>query len=229
MSTALRALVAGGSGALGSSVCKVLLEKGYEVHATATSGDTDINATPGFEDVRVHVADLTDEMEAERLFKEVGAPLHALVSTVGGYRGGALAEVTQADIRHLVDLNLTTTLVILKSAYPYLRQTPGGAGVVLTAARGAVDGGPGSALYAATKAAVANLASSAAQEWLEEDISVNAILPSTMDTEANRDAMPNADHSRWPSTAQVAEVAAFLVSAAARIVSGGAIPVYGKA
>ena len=229
MSSAMRAFVAGGSGALGKSVSRALVEAGYEVHASAGSEDHDINDTAGLEGVHVHIADFTVEADTALVFGDVGAPIHALVSTVGGYRGGALAEVTTADIDQLVALNLKTTLLILKSAYPYLKQGPGGAGVVLTAARGAVEGGPGSALYSATKAAVVNLAMSAAREWAEDGISVNAILPSTMDTPANRQAMPKADHTKWPTTDQVADVAAFLVGEKGRIISGGAIPVYGQA
>jgi NAD(P)-dependent dehydrogenase (short-subunit alcohol dehydrogenase family) len=76
---------------------------------------------------------------------------------------------------------------------------------------------------------VANLALSATQEWLNDGITVNAILPSTMDTPGNRKAMPNADFSKWPKTEEVGDVVAFLVSEKARIVSGGAIPVYGRA
>lgn len=229
MRSVLRAFVAGGSGALGKSVCRALVDAGYEVHASASSESHDINDTAGLEKVRVYVADFTDEVESARVFSDVGAPLHALISTVGGYRGGPLAEVTSADIDHLLTLNLKTTLLILKSAYPLLRETPGGAGVVVTAARGAVEGGPGSSLYAATKAAVANLAISAAREWLEDGISVNAILPATMDTPANRTAMPGADHTKWPTTDQVAAVAAFLVGERARVISGAAVPVYGRA
>jgi NAD(P)-dependent dehydrogenase (short-subunit alcohol dehydrogenase family) len=229
MTSVRRAFVAGGSGALGKSVSRALVEADYEVHASAVSEDPGIDDTAGLEEVRVHLADFTDEADAARVFGEVGAPLHALVSTVGGYRRGSLAEVTTADVDHLVSLNLKTTILILKSAYPYLKQGPDGAGVVLTAARGAVEGGPGSALYSATKAAVANLAVSAAREWAEDGISVNAILPSTMDTPANRLAMPEADYTKWPTTDQVAEVAAFLVGEKGRIISGGAIPVYGDA
>lgn len=224
-----RAFVAGGSGALGRSVCRSLLREGYEVHASATSADHGLNEAPGLEDVTVHVGDFADERDAERLFREAGGPLAALVSTVGGYEGGRVAGIESAEIERMTRLNLTTTALILKYAYPYLQASSLGAGVVLTASRAAVEGGPNAALYGATKAAVVNLAQSAAKEWRDDGISVNAILPSTMDTPANRAAMPSADFSRWPSTEEVAEVAAFLVSQAGRIVSGAAIPVYGRA
>lgn len=223
-----RAFVAGGSGAFGRSICRILLREGYDVHASATSADHRLDQTPGLEGVAVHVGDFADERDAERLFREAGGPLAALVSTVGGYAGGRVAAIEAAEIERMTRLNLTTTALILKCAYPYLEQSPQGAGVVLVASRAAVEGGPGAALYGATKAAVVNLALSAAKEWREDGISVNAILPSTMDTPANRAAMPAADFSRWPSTEQVAAVATFLVGEGGRIVSGAAIPVYGR-
>ena len=126
-------------------------------------------------------------------------------------------------------MNLKTAILILREGYTRLMQNEGGAAVVLVGARGAILGGPGSVVYSATKAAVVNLALSASQEWLEDGITVNAILPSTMDTRANRRDMPDADFTRWPTTQQIADVVAFLVSEKARIVSGGALPVYGKA
>ncbi len=224
-----KAFVAGGSGALGMDVCRALLEAGFETHASARSENHGINVKPGLEEVVVHVADFTKEADALSVFAELEGPLAALVSTVGGFAGGSLAEVTAADIDRLTALNLKSTMLMLRGAYPYLKQNPDGAGVVLVAARSAIAGGPRAALYAATKAAVASLALSASKEWLEEGISVNAILPSTMDTPANRKAMPDADFSRWPTTGQVARVAAFLVSEEGRIVSGGAIPLYGRA
>ena len=224
-----KAFVAGGTGALGLSVCGALLRSGYETHASARSSDHGLSDDPKLKDVIVHAADFTDEAGAARVIEKVGGPLAALVSTVGGYAGGPLAEISAADVDKLTTLNFKTTALILKSAYPYLKENPGGSGVVLVAARSAGTGGPRAAIYAATKAAVANLALSAAREWLQDGISVNAILPSTMDTPANRAAMPDADFSRWPTTDEVAEVAAFLVSEKARIVSGGAIPVYGRA
>ena len=212
------------------AVCRALIEDGFETHASSRSPDHRIHATPGLEGVLVHIGDLTSEAEALRMFEEDGpGPLAALVATVGGYSGGPLAEVDAAQIDKLTNLNLKTTALTLRGAYPRLKESPTGAGVVLVAARSAVTGGPGAAIYAATKAAVVSLAVSASAEWLEDGISVNAILPSTMDTPANRRSMPGADFSRWSTLEQVAGVAAFLVSEKARVISGSAIPVYGRA
>lgn len=222
--------MAGGTGALGRAVCRSLLEAGFEVHATTTSPPPTADAVPqGLEAVRFHRSDLARPQEAERAFDDIGGPLAAVVSTVGGFAGGPLAEVDAAGLDRLVDLNFRTAVWVLRAAFPHLERSPRGSSVVLVGARGAVEGGPGAAVYSATKAAVVNLAVSAAREWLEEGISVNAVLPSTMDTPANRRAMPDADASRWPGTDEVAAVIRFLAGPEARIVSGAAIPVYGRA
>ncbi len=231
MTTAMtKALVTGGTGALGSDVARVLREAGFEVHVIAIDADmaSSFAEKPDNRDITVHVADLLDPDGTKQLMDEVGAPLGALVATLGGFLGGPLATMSDEDVDRLIALNLTSAVQTLRHAYPLLKAHPDGARVVLVSARGAVVGGPGAALYSATKAGVANLALSLSQEWLEDGITVNAILPSTMDTEVNRRDMPDADFSRWPTTREVAGVVAFLVSDAARIISGGAIPVYGK-
>ena len=226
-----KALVTGGTGALGADVGRVLREAGFEVHVTALDADMAASfvAVPDNRSLTVHVADLFDFDDTKRLMDEVGGPLGALVATLGGFLGKPLAALTEADIDRLIAMNLTNAVHTLRHAYPLLKAHPDGAHVVLVSARGAVTGGPGAALYASAKAGIANLALSLSQEWLEDGIAVNAILPSTMDTVANRRAMPDADFSRWPTTREVAEVVAFLVSDAARIISGAAIPVYGRA
>ncbi len=226
-----KAIVAGGAGALGLSIARLLHGQGYETHVTAIDAaeEARFRASPEVQGIVCHIANFADGSSVEALFKKVGAPLAAMITTIGGFTAGPIASLTPEEIDRMASLNIKTTLLTLKGAYPYLKQNPGGAGVVVVAARPAVLGGPGMALYAATKAAVANLALSAAQEWLNDGITVNAILPSTMDTPGNRKAMPNADFSKWPKTEEVADVMAFLVSEKARIVSGGAIPVYGRA
>ena len=225
-----RALVTGGTGVLGKAVYETLTGRGFETHVTASSprSAAAFVKDTGAESALVHVADLTSDEDAKRLFREVDAPLHALVTTIGGFTAGPLADVSSTDIDGMTNLNLKPTILALRHAYPYLKAGDQGAGVVMVGARSGVTGGAGVALYSATKAAVVNLALSLAQEWQTDDINVNAVLPSIFDTPANRAAMPDADFSQWAKPSEIAEVAAFLVSAQGRIVSGGAIPVYGK-
>lgn len=225
-----KALVTGGTGALGTSVADTLNAAGYQVHVTSMFPDEveRLRAPLKARGITVHLANMAREAEAARVLSTVGGPLSVLVSGIGGYEGGPLASVTEKGFDDLTTMNFKTAVLTLKAAQPYLKQSPGGAAVVVIGVRDAVVGGPGAALYAATKAAVTNLALSAAQEWLNDGITVNAILPSIMDTPANRKAIPDADYSKWPKTQEVADVIAFLVSDKARIVSGGAIPVYGR-
>lgn len=225
-----KALIAGGTGALGVSVARALRDAGYGVHVTAesaASGDR-FAASADAAGVTVHVADFTKTSEVRRTLAAVGAPLGAFVTTIGGFAGGPLSSLDDDTLDRLMTMNLKATIVGLREAYAYLKQQRGGASAVVVGAKSALAGGSGVALYSATKAAVVNLAYSLAQEWLADGVTVNAILPSTMDTPANRAAMPDADFSRWPTTDEVAGVVSFLVSEKARIVSGGAVPVYGR-
>jgi NAD(P)-dependent dehydrogenase (short-subunit alcohol dehydrogenase family) len=226
-----KVLVTGGTGALGSDVGRVLRDAGWEVHLSAANSESAATfaETPDNQMLAVHVGELSDGDDTKRLMDEVGAPLGALVVTVGGFLGGPIGSLLTDDLDRLLSLNLKTTVHSLREAYPLLKGHSTGASVVLVSARGAVTGGPGSALYSATKAAISNLALSLCQEWRDDAITVNAILPSTMDTPANRRDMPDADYSMWPTTREVAEVVAFLVSDKAQVVSGATIPVYGKA
>lgn len=226
-----RAVVAGGAGALGISVAQALRNQGYEVHATAVDEREErrFHSSPDVQGITCHIANFADAADVDALFKTVGGPLAAMVTTIGGFAMAPIAELSAEEIDQMMTLNMKTTLLALRGAYPYLRQNPGGAGVVVVSARPGINGAARMALYASTKAAVANIACSAAEEWQNDNINVNAIVPSTMDTPANRQAMPGADFSKWPKTQQVAEVVAFLVSEKARIISGGVIPVYGKA
>jgi NAD(P)-dependent dehydrogenase (short-subunit alcohol dehydrogenase family) len=231
MADSPRALVTGGTGGLGMDVARVLRDAGYETHVTASSSSSagrfrDAEDTEG---ITPHVVDFDKPGEVAQAFAAIGGPLAALVATVGGFSAGPVAEITDDEIDRLLGINLKSVIVTLREAYPYLKRNASGAGAVLVSARGAVTGGAGVAAYSATKAAVSSLALSTAQEWMEDGISVNAVLPSTMDTPANRAAMPDAAFDRWPTTRQVADVIAFLVSNKARIVSGGSIPVYGRA
>jgi NAD(P)-dependent dehydrogenase (short-subunit alcohol dehydrogenase family) len=225
-----KALVTGGTGGLGTDVARVLRDEGYDTHVTASSSSSAERFRKAEDTARItpHSVDFGQPGGVAQAFAGIGGPLAVLVATIGGFSTGPLSEITDEEVDYLVGINLKSAIITLREAYPYLIEN-GGAGVVLVSARSAVTGGAGVVAYSATKAAVVNLALSTAHEWLEHGISVNAVLPSTMDTPANRAAMPGAEFDRWPTTRQVADVIAFLVSDRARIVSGGAIPVYGRA
>jgi NAD(P)-dependent dehydrogenase (short-subunit alcohol dehydrogenase family) len=226
-----RALVTGGNGNLGEAVARLLLRSGYEVHVTVHDEHTRASFAYGLmkEGLHVHVADLTKPEQCERLAGEIGGPLAALVATVGGFVAGPFKDIDPAAIDQQYELNLKSTLLTLRFAYPLLAQSPGGSSVVLVANRPALSSGPNVAVTSAMKAAVVHLAKSLCAEWSAAHINVNAIAPSVMDTPQNRRAMPDKDPSNWPTPLEVAEVIQFLLSDAGAIVSGAVIPVYGRA
>ncbi len=225
-----RALVTGGNGNLGEAVARLLLAAGFDVHVTVL--DTHTRATFAYglikEGLHVHVADLSKNEDCARLAADIGGTLSAVVATVGGFVGGPFGELDPEAIDRQYELNLKSTLLPLRHLYPLLSASPVGAAVVLVANRPALSSGPGIAVTSAMKAAVVHLARSLAEEWKDEEISVNAIAPGIMDTPQNRRSMPEVDPARWPKPTQVAEVIGFLLSEPGRIVSGAVLPVYGR-
>lgn len=224
-----RALVTGGNGNLGEAVSRLLLRSGYEVHVTVHDEHTRASFAYGLmkEGLLVHVADLTKPADCERLAGEIGGALEALVATVGGFVAGPFKDIDPAAIDQQYELNLKSTLLTLRYAYPLLAASPQGASVVLVANRPALSSGPNVAVTSAMKAALVNLTRSLCAEWAEANITVNAIAPNVMDTPQNRRAMPDRDPSKWPTPLEVAEVVQFLLSDAGAIVSGAVLPVYG--
>jgi len=157
------------------------------------------------------------------------APLRAVVTLVGGYAGGAkVHEVPLADFEHQFALNVRPTYVVLQAALPHLVAGGGGA-IVCVSSRAAVAPFAGAAGYIASKAAVLSLAQAVAVEYRDAGVRCNTVLPSVIDTPANRASQPNADHSRWVTPAQIAGVIRFLVGDDSAPTSGAAIPVYGRA
>jgi NAD(P)-dependent dehydrogenase (short-subunit alcohol dehydrogenase family) len=225
-----RALVTGGNGNLGEAVARLLEQTGYEVHITVRDEETRASFAWGLmkEGFHVHVADLTKAADAERLAKDIGGPLVALVATVGGYVAGPFAEIAPEAIDQQYELNLKSTLLTLRYLHPLLAASPVGASAVLVANRPALSRGPGVAVTSAMKAAIANLTCSLSEEWKKQNITINAVAPGVMDTPQNRRAMPDADFTGWPTPTEVAAVVAFLLSGEGAIVSGAVLPVYGK-
>jgi NAD(P)-dependent dehydrogenase (short-subunit alcohol dehydrogenase family) len=159
-------------------------------------------------------------------------PVTGAVLTAGAWRGGHKFHEPEAaaDYRTVMDANLEVTNVALRALLPGLVQRRRGS-VVLIGSRSGVRpyDAPGDAAYAAAKAALTALAQAIAAEVLADGVRVNLVLPSTIDTEANRQAMPAADRSRWVTTDSLGDVIQFLLSERARDISGAAIPVYGRA
>jgi NAD(P)-dependent dehydrogenase (short-subunit alcohol dehydrogenase family) len=162
----------------------------------------------------------------ERVVKEAGR-LDGLINIAGGFQWEKLAGGTLDTWDSMYRLNLQTAVVSCQAALPYLKLAGGGR-IVNVGAMGALKAAAGMGAYAASKAGVAKLTEALADELKDQGVTVNAILPSTLDTPKNRLDMPNADFTRWVTPAEAAEVIAFLVSEAARAVTGALIPVVGR-
>jgi NAD(P)-dependent dehydrogenase (short-subunit alcohol dehydrogenase family) len=229
-------LVTGGTGGLGREVTMAFLEAGATVAVTyripeefaaVVSAAERIGATPP-EGTSV---DVTDASAVEKFVSEFVARhgrLDVLVNTVGGYAGGT--NVWEVDLRtydQMLQLNLKAGFILARSIVPVMiRQNRGW--IVNIASKAAFDHAAGGALYAASKAGALALFDSLAAEVKPHNINVNTVLPSIIDTAANRSAMPGADFSKWPKPEEIAHVILFLCSEEARVIHGAAIPVYGK-
>jgi NAD(P)-dependent dehydrogenase (short-subunit alcohol dehydrogenase family) len=157
------------------------------------------------------------------------APLRAVVNLVGGYAGGPRVHETEpGDFDRLLTLNVRPAFLVTRAALPHLIEAGGGA-LVYVSARAAVRPIAGAAGYVTAKAAVLAFAQAVAVEYRADGIRANTILPSVIDTPANRAAMPNADHSRWVPPEQIAAVIRFLCSDESAPTSAAAVPVYGRA
>jgi NAD(P)-dependent dehydrogenase (short-subunit alcohol dehydrogenase family) len=174
----------------------------------------------------VRHADVTSEAGFDAFLRGVldtHARVDILVNGVGGFAGGDLASTSLVEWDRMLTLNLRSAVIGCRGVLPTM--TAAGSGrIVNISSRAAVPPAGGFIAYTVAKAGVITLTQALAQE-LPRGITVNAVLPSTMDTPANRQAMPNADRSAWVSTDAVAEVIAYLASDAASVVSGAAIPV----
>ncbi len=225
-------LVAGGTGALGRAVCLAFLAEGARVVVAgrrAAELEPLARAASAPDRLAFAQADVADPAQATRAVEEAarGGALAAVVNAVGGWAGGApLVEEGPDVLARMLAANLAPGHALARAAVPALAGAGGGA-IVEVASLGAIGPQPMQASYAASKAAALSLFLSLAEEVRPLRIRVNVVLPGTMDTEANRRAMPAADRATWARTEDVARVIAFLCSDDARAVTGAAIPVRG--
>jgi NAD(P)-dependent dehydrogenase (short-subunit alcohol dehydrogenase family) len=223
-------VVTGGTGALGAGVVDVLLERGATVHLPmiepvlpkhlAWRDHARVHATPK--------VSLDDEAQVSAFYMAL-PELWASIHLVGGFAMASIAETSLADFEKQWRLNTVTCFLTCREAVKAIRKTGAGGRIVNVAARPVVVPTGGMIGYVASKAGVASITQSLAAELLAETILVNAVLPSTIDTPANRAAMPDADFTRWPSPAQIAQTIAFLASRENALTTGTLVPVYGRA
>lgn len=228
------ALVAGGTGGLGRAVSLAFLEEGAKVVATfrkqeeldalKTAAGANVSRLAGFN------VDVTDEAAVRQLVEGILAQhgrLDVLVNTVGAYVGGTkLWELETKTFDQMLALNLRSGYMLSRAAVRAMLKKGSGA-IVNVAAKAAFDHAAGAAAYAASKSAAVALLDSLAADLKGSGVRVNTILPSIIDTEVNRKAMPAADFSKWPKPEEIARVILFLCSDDAKVIHGAAIPVYG--
>jgi NAD(P)-dependent dehydrogenase (short-subunit alcohol dehydrogenase family) len=204
-------VVTGGRGALGKGVVELLSSKGAIVHV-ADRPDVSL-----------------DNEDAAVAFYAALPELWASIHLVGGFAMAPLVETSLADFEGQWRLNTVTCFLSCREAVKRMKQGGGGR-IVNVASRPVVEpaGGANKIAYTSAKAAVASLTQSLAAEVLDANILVNAILPSIIDTPANRASMPKADFSKWPTPAQIAETVAFLASPDNTTTTGTLVPVYGR-
>lgn len=229
------ALVAGGTGGLGRAVSLAFQNDGAQVVVTYRKQQEfdalSKAAESGGSRLEGHRIDVTDETAVDQIIENILAQhgrLDALVNTVGGYAGGVKLWEMETDVLdRMLALNLRSGYVLSRAAVRVMLKQGRGA-IVNVAAKAAFEHPGGAAAYSASKAAALALLDSLAAELKGTGVRVNTILPSIIDTEPNRQAMPKADFAKWPKPEDIARVILFLCSEDANVVHGAALPVYGN-
>ncbi|PYR86687.1 MAG: short-chain dehydrogenase [Acidobacteria bacterium] len=204
-------LIAGGTGALGRAIALAFLEESAYVIVTYRRQ----------EEFEGAVRRLTEQLLASH------GRIDVLVNAVGGYAGGQpLWETDSKTFDQMFALNLRSGYVLCRAIVPVMLKQRSGA-ILNVSSRMAFDHAAGAAAYAASKAAAVAMIDSLAADLKGTGIRVNSVLPSIIDTDANRKAMPKADFTKWPKPEEIARVILFLCSEEARLIHGAAVPVYG--
>ena len=228
-------VVAGGTGGLGRAVSLAFLNEDAQLVVTYRKQEEfdalKKLATGSAPRLEGYDVDVTDEAEVGKFIGGVvgrHGRLDAMVNAVGGYAGGVkLWELDTKVFDQMLALNLRSGYALSRAAVRVMLKQGSGA-IVNVAAKAAIDHGGGAAAYAASKAAAVAVMDSLAEDLKGTGVRVNSILPSIIDTEANRKAMPKADFAKWPKAEDIARVIVFLCSDGAKVIHGAAVPVFGN-
>jgi len=204
-------VVTGGKGALGGAVVALLEARGAVVHVPD-----------------IATVDLSSEAAATAYYAQL-PPVWASIHLAGGFAMAPIADTSLADFEKQWRTNTVTCFLACREAVRAIRATGRGGRIVNVAARPVLVPTGGMTAYVAAKAGVAAITQALAAELRTENILVNAVVPSVIDTPANRAGMPDADHASWPKPAELAEAIAYLASAQNALTSGALVPVYGRA
>ncbi len=229
------AIITGAAGNLGEATARAFQRAGARTVLVDRSADRlsgmFADAAKSGDRLLASGVDMTDPAAVEKLVGDVAerfGHIDVLVNTVGTFKGGKpVHEEDPETWDFLMKVNLRTTLLACRAVIPAMLERKGGR-IINVASRNALSGDARVAAYSASKAAVMRLTESLAAEVKDSNITVNSVLPGTIDTPQNRSAMPKADFSRWVAPEAIADVIAFLASDGARAITGAAIPVYGR-
>lgn len=229
------ALVAGGTGGLGKAVALAFLNAGAKVAVTYVKEEelAALKSAAGQStaSLTAYRVDVTDDTSIRKAVSDIVAAhgrIDVLVNTVGGYAGGLTLWETDASMfSQMLDLNLRSGYLLARNVAPLMLKQKSGA-IVNIAAKAAFDHAAGASAYAASKAAAVAMMDCLAEDLKGTGVRVNSVLPSIIDTAANRRAMPNADFAKWPKPEEIARVILFLCRDEARLIHGASIPVYGN-
>jgi NAD(P)-dependent dehydrogenase (short-subunit alcohol dehydrogenase family) len=214
-------VITGGSGALGQVVVPGFVAAGARVIVVDRhSPETEAQG------VRVMTADITNEADIRRLVESILGKvgrIDALINLVGGFAMGRLVETDLSLWQRMLTMNLTAAFLLSKAVLPHMLQQRTGR-IVHVAARAAVEPFPGAAAYVVSKAGLAALIRALALELAGSGVTINGLLPTTIDTPANRKSMPDADPSKWVNPRSIADMLSFLVSDEASQTNGALIP-----
>ena len=229
------AVIAGGTGSVGRCLLPLLLDRGFNIATTYLLPEeaTSLEEQLDFDEDRLILrrVDVTDPDAASAFIQEASETfggINVMTSLVGGWTGGR--DVTETDDVHLdrmLDINLRTAWNMTRAAIPLMSEDWGR--IILMGSKHAAETPTGQAAYNIAKAGVLALAKSVATELLDTATTCNALLPSVINTEATRSALPYADFVNWPQPAEIADVINFLASEESKVVNGAFIPVWGSA
>lgn len=229
------AVVPGGTGSVGRHLIPLLLERDFNVactyllpdEATALEGELDLDE----DRLILRRVDCTDAEATNEFFDEAVAafgPINVMASLVGGWAGGRdVAETSDVRLDRMIDLNLRTAWNTARAAIPLMSEEWGR--IVLMGSKHAIDSPAGQAAYNVAKAGVLALSKSVAIELLDTNTTCNALMPSVINTDATRAALPYADYVNWPQPAEIADVIAFVASPESKVINGAFVPVWGSA
>lgn len=228
-------LVAGGTGGLGKAVTLAFLNAGAKVAVTYVKEDelAALQSAAGEAAalLTAYKVDVTDDTSVRKAVSDIAAAhgaIDVLVNTVGGYAGGLeLWETDPHVFSQMLDLNLRSGYLLARNVVPVMLRQKSGA-IVNIAAKAAFDHAAGASAYAASKAAAVAMMDCLAEDLKGTGVRVNSVLPSIIDTPANRRAIPDGDFAKWPKPEDISRVILFLCSDEARLIHGASIPVYGN-